>query len=69
MEDGSLRNLRFEEDANHTLTNTFTVQYGLLDNLTLSASLPLVAKKELLKDKTAAGLGDINFGARWEPFP
>jgi len=69
MEDGSLNNLRFEEDANHTLTNTFTVQYGLLDNLTLSASLPLVAKKELLKDKTAAGLGDINFGARWEPFP
>ena len=69
MEDGSLRNLRFEEDANHTLTNTFTVQYGLLDNVTLSASLPLVAKKELLKDTTAAGLGDINFGARWEPFP
>ena len=69
MEDGSLNNLRFEEDANHTLTNTFTVQYGLMDNLTLSASLPLVAKKELLKDKTAAGLGDINFGARWEPFP
>ncbi|MGE8646264.1 MULTISPECIES: putative pilus system protein FilC [Acinetobacter] len=69
MDNGNLNNLRFEEDANHTLTNTFTVQYGLLDNLTLSASLPLVAKKELLKDKTAAGLGDINFGARWEPFP
>lgn len=69
MDNGNLNNLRFEEDANHTLTNTFTVQYGLLDNLTLSASLPLVAKKELLKDTTAAGLGDINFGARWEPFP
>ncbi|MDF2419240.1 hypothetical protein GWP85_17270 [Acinetobacter beijerinckii] len=66
---GQLYNLRFEEDANHTLTNTFTVQYGFLDNVTLSASLPLVAKKELLKDTTAAGLGDISFGARWEPFP
>ncbi|ENX42557.1 transporter [Acinetobacter sp. NIPH 2100] len=65
----SLSRLRVEEDANHTLTNTFTVQYGLLDNLTLSASLPFVAKKELLKDTTTAGLGDINFGARWEPFP
>lgn len=65
----SLSRLRVEEDANHTLTNTFTVQYGLLDNVTLSASLPFVAKKELLKDQTAAGLGDINFGARWEPFP
>ncbi len=65
----SLSRLRVEEDANHTLTNTFTVQYGLLDNVTLSASLPFVAKKELLKDTTTAGLGDINFGARWEPFP
>lgn len=65
----ALARLRIEEDANHTLTNTFTVQYGFLDNLTLTASLPLVAKKDLLQDKTAAGLGDINFGARWEPFP
>ena len=65
----SLSRLRVEEDANHTLTNTFTVQYGVLDNVTLSASVPFVAKKELLKDQTTAGLGDINFGARWEPFP
>ncbi|EPG36886.1 putative pilus system protein FilC [Acinetobacter colistiniresistens] len=65
----SLSRLRVEEDANHTLTNTFTVQYGLLDNVTLSASLPFVAKKDLLKDQTTAGLGDINLGARWEPFP
>lgn len=71
MSDSSsaLSRLRVEEDANHTLTNTFTVQYGFLDNVTLSASLPFVAKKDLLQDKTAAGLGDINFGARWEPFP
>lgn len=65
----ALQRLRVEEDANHTLSNTFTVQYGVLDNVTLSASLPLIAKSDLLKDKTAAGLGDINFGARWEPFP
>lgn len=65
----ALARLRVEEDANHTLTNTFTVQYGFMDNVTLSASLPLVAKKDLLGDKTAAGLGDVNFGARWEPFP
>lgn len=65
----SLSRLRVEEDANHTLTNTFTVQYGFLDNVTLSASIPFMAKKDLLQDKTAAGLGDINFGARWEPFP
>ncbi|ENU30956.1 hypothetical protein F991_01171 [Acinetobacter sp. CIP-A165] len=69
MEDGRLNNLRVEEDANHTLTNTFTLQYGFLDNVTLSASLPFMAKKQLLDDKTAAGLGDISFSARWEPFP
>jgi hypothetical protein len=36
--------------------------------LTLSASIPLIAKKIYYR-KTAAGLGDVSFGARWEPFP
>ncbi|TCM60231.1 hypothetical protein EC844_13517 [Acinetobacter calcoaceticus] len=61
--------LRMDEDANHTITNTFTAQYGLRDNLTLTATVPLVAKTDAIKDTTAAGIGDINFGARWEPFP
>ncbi|MDA3481334.1 hypothetical protein [Acinetobacter baumannii] len=64
-----LNRLRVEEDANHTLTNSFTFQYGVLDNLTLSATLPFVAKSEIIRDTTTAGLGDISFGARWEPFP
>ncbi|MDC4743334.1 transporter [Acinetobacter baumannii] len=61
--------LRIREDAQHTLTNSFTAQYGVLDNLTLSATLPLVAKSDIASDSTTAGLGDISFGARWEPFP
>ena len=69
MNDGDLYQLRIDEDASHTITNTFTAQYGVLDNLTFSASLPFVAKSNNIKDTTAAGLGDINFGARWEPFP
>ncbi|MGU2867673.1 putative pilus system protein FilC [Acinetobacter baumannii] len=64
-----LNRLRVEEDANHTLTNSFTLQYGVLDNLTLSATIPFVAKSEIIRDTTTAGLGDISFGARWEPFP
>ncbi len=64
-----LNRVRVEEDANHTLTNSFTVQYGILDNLTLSATVPFVAKSEIVRDTTAAGLGDISLGARWEPFP
>ena len=71
LDDGSsvLTRLRIEEDAQHTVSNTFSVQYGLLNNLTLTASLPLIAKSDLLKDTTTVGLGDIAFGARWEPFP
>lgn len=64
-----LNRLRVEEDANHTLTNSFTVQYGVLDNLTLSATVPFVAKSEIIRDTSTAGLGDISLGARWEPFP
>jgi len=69
MSKGQLYQLRVQENATHTVTNTFTAQYGILDNLTFSASLPLVAKTDLLKDTSTAGLGDISFGARWEPFP
>lgn len=61
--------LHIEDNANHNLTNTFTLQYGVLDNLTITASVPLVAKTDNIKDTSTAGLGDISFGARWEPFP
>src|SRR3990167_2927685 len=64
MAQGQLYQLRVQENATHSLTNTFTAQYGLRDNLTLTASLPLVAKTDLLKDTSTAGLGDISFGAR-----
>jgi hypothetical protein len=69
MANGSLYQLRVQENATHAITNTFTFQYGVLDNLTFTASLPLVAKSDLLKDTSTAGLGDISLGARWEPFP
>ena len=69
INDGMVNQLRIEEDANHTVTNTLTFQYGVLDNLTFTASLPFVAKSDSTKDATAAGLGDISLGARWEPFP
>ena len=45
MAQGQLYQLRVQENASHTLTNTFTAQYGVLDNLTFTASLPLVAKQ------------------------
>ncbi len=69
MNSGTLYQLRVDQDAAHTLTNTFTVQYGLLDNLTVTAAVPFVAKTDSQKDTNTAGLGDISFGVRWEPFP
>jgi hypothetical protein len=69
MASGQLYQLRVQENATHSITNTFTAQYGILDNLTFTVSLPLVAKTDLLKDTSTAGLGDISLGARWEPFP
>lgn len=68
-DNSSISRLSIREDAQHTLTNSFTAQYGVLDNLTLSATLPLVAKSDIASDSTTAGLGDISLGARWEPFP
>lgn len=69
INEGTAYQLRVDEDASHTISNTFTAQYGIRDNLTFTASIPFIAKSDSLKDATAAGLGDINFGARWEPFP
>jgi hypothetical protein len=69
LDEGQLFQLRVDEDSNHTITNTITAQYGLRDNITLNASIPMVAKSDSLKDTTTAGLGDISVGARWEPFP
>ena len=65
----TITRLRVENNAQHALTNTFTLQYGLLNNLTATVSLPFVAKVNPPTSATTAGLGDINFGARWEPFP
>jgi hypothetical protein len=65
----TITRLRIQNNAQHAITNTFTLQYGLLNNLTVTASLPMVAKYNPPTATTTAGLGDVNFGARWEPFP
>ncbi|GLQ33221.1 transporter [Litoribrevibacter albus] len=54
--------------ANHSFTNTFTFDYGLLNNLTASVSLPLVAKFETTEDINSYALGDISLSLRWQPW-
>ncbi len=59
-----------ENTNSHTFTNTFSLDYGLLNNLTGNVTLPLVTKysQTPLLDGITNGLGDINFGARYQPF-
>ena len=65
----TINRLRVENNAQHAITNTFTFQYGLLNNVTLTAGLPFVAKVNPPNDTSTVGLGDVNVGARWQPFP
>lgn len=65
----SLTRFRIEEDAQHTFTNNFDLSYGVKDNLTLNAALPLVTKIDTQSDLNTTGLGDISLGLRWQPVP
>lgn len=65
----SLTRFRIEEDAQHTITNNFELSYGVKDNLTLTADLPLVSKFDTQSSLNATGLGDISLGLRWQPIP
>jgi len=65
---GQPRNFDVVPSAQHTFTNSFSVDYGLLDNFTVSARVPLVAKYDSQEELSATGFGDISFSARWQPF-
>lgn len=65
----AITRFRIEEDAQHSITSTLDLSYGVWDNLTFSASLPLVAKYDSQKGSQTTGLGDIGFGVRWQPVP
>jgi hypothetical protein len=65
----SLTRFRIEEDAQHSLGNSFDLSYGVKDNLTLTAELPLVTKVDTQSDLRTTGLGDISLGLRWQPIP
>lgn len=64
----SIRSADVSPVASHTYTNAFTLDYGILNNLTLSGRLPLVAKYDTEEDLTSYGLGDISGSLRWQPF-
>lgn len=70
--DGSssqITRFRIEEDAQHTFNNSLDITYGVWDNLTFSASLPLVFKHDTQSGLSSTGLGDVSLGVRWQPVP
>jgi hypothetical protein len=61
---------RIETTRAHTITNTLSMDYGLLDNLTISGTFPFVSKftQSTQFSGTAYDIGDLVFGARYQPF-
>ncbi|NNM53074.1 MAG: transporter [Pseudomonadales bacterium] len=65
----SISRFRIEEDAQDTVTNSLSLDYGVWDNLTFNTLLPMVAKYDSTNNLTTMALGDASFSARWQPVP
>lgn len=68
IKDGAVLNLDVIPTATHNFTNNFSYDYGLLDNVTLSGRLPLVAKFDTADDLSNTSVGDISGTVRWQPW-
>ncbi|MFZ5699110.1 MAG: transporter [Pseudomonadota bacterium] len=65
---GSISRFLIEQDAQHSFSNSFSFDYGVWNNLTINAQLPLLFKYDSAKDISGAALGDVSLGLRWQPF-
>jgi hypothetical protein len=70
LANGSTTLFNIENTSSHTVTNTFSADYGLLDNLTGNVTLPLISRysDNNLSNGISNSLGDLSLGARWQPF-
>ena len=66
---GGVSLFNIENTSSHTITNTFSADYGLFDNLTGNVTLPVLSRYS--DSGSASGvsnsLGDIALGARYQP--
>ena len=67
---GPIDLLKIETTRAHTVTNSVQVDYGLMDNLTVSGTLPFVSKFTQTPkfSGVANAIGDLTLGARYQPF-
>ena len=59
-----------ERRSNHNIANVIDTEYAILNNLTISATLPFVYKYNKVgtsSSQDATDIGDIAFGLQWQP--
>ncbi|MCF8025073.1 MAG: SPOR domain-containing protein [Desulfobacteraceae bacterium] len=59
-----------EHASNHSITNTFILEYPLKNNLTLQTNIPFVYKYDRVgsdNSKKVSDFGDVNFGINYQP--
>lgn len=66
---GSITRFRIEQDAQHAFSSALSIDYGIWNNLTFNARLPVSYKYDTQKDVSQPGLGDVSIGLRYQPFP
>ena len=54
--------------ATHTFTNSFALDYGLMNNVTIGGRIPLIAKFDSEADITNFSVGDLSGTVRWQPW-
>lgn len=60
-----------EHNSEHTIRNTFTIEYPLKDNLTVEASVPYVYKYDKVGSDDSLDVtdfGDVDFSVNYQPF-
>ena len=67
---GTVSLFNIENTSSHTITNTFSGDYGLLNNLTGNVTLPVLSRysEATIDSGVSNSIGDISVGARWQPF-
>ncbi|MYM65579.1 transporter [Pseudoduganella sp. FT55W] len=67
---GSATLFNIENNNSHTVTNSFSADYGVRDNLTANITLPLISRyaDTAARSGMSNSIGDIGIGARWQPF-
>jgi hypothetical protein len=65
----SVKNLDVTPSATHTITNSFSYDYGLLNNVTLSTRVPFVSKYDTQRGLSNNSIGDVSLSLRWQPNP